>query len=119
MDETCTVKNTVDIVAKKWSLLIILSIYKGKNKTRRYNEIKKDLYDISPKILSTRLKELETKGILFKEIDQSTIPVKTFYSLSASGTDLIKIIQNIKKWGLKWQSNNKACLITNCKTCPL
>ena len=119
MDELCTVKNTVDIVSKKWSLLIILSIYKGKNKTRRYNEIKKDLSDISPKILSARLKELEDKEILYKEIDQNTIPIKTFYSLSNSGTDLIKVIQDIKKWGLKWQTNNKACLTTNCKTCPL
>lgn len=118
MDYSCTVYKTVDIVAKKWSLLIILSMYKGNGKLR-YSEIKKDLKTITPKILSSRLKDLKEEKIVKKEIDSSSVPIKTYYSLTNSGIDLVKIIQDIKKWGLKWKIKNKVCEATFCKHCNL
>jgi DNA-binding HxlR family transcriptional regulator len=118
MNESCTVYQTVDVVAKRWSLLIILSIYKNNSK-KRYSEIKKDLKEITPKILSSRLKELEEENIIKKEIDVSTIPLKTYYSLTDSGKDLMKIIEEIKKWGIKWQTKSKRCNSTFCKNCNL
>lgn len=108
----CTVFRTVDIVAKKWSLLIILSIIKGKG-SKRYHEIKKDLDRITPKVLSTRLKELESEGILIRKVNE----LKVTYSLTESGKDLIKVIENIKEWGLKWKVQNNQCKEKSCEFC--
>jgi len=119
MDEECTVYKTMEYLSKKWSLIILLEIYKGKNNQKRYTEIKNNIQNISPKILSNRLKELEREGIINKKIDTSSFPVKCEYSLTDSGEDIIKIIKEIKKWSLKWKIKNQICEERNCKDCDL
>jgi DNA-binding HxlR family transcriptional regulator len=119
MNKNCTVYKTLDIIAKRWSLLIILSIYKGTGNKTRYSNIKKNLVQITPKILSARLKELEKEGIIKKEMDARSIPVKTYYSLTLSGIELVKLIQKFKEWGIKWKFRNKQCEFTLCKQCQL
>ena len=52
MDEDCAVYKTVDFIGKRWTLLILLELYKGENKWKRYNELKRNLMSITPKILS-------------------------------------------------------------------
>ncbi len=119
MDNNCTVYNTVDIVSKKWSLLIILEINKGSNNERQYSDIKKSIPGITPKILSERLKELELQKIISKRIDNSKVPINTFYSLTECGLDLMIVIQDLKKWGLKWRLRNPACENTYCNNCDI
>jgi DNA-binding HxlR family transcriptional regulator len=119
MNEDCTVYKTMEYLSKKWSLIILLELYKGKYNQKRYSEIKKNITNISPKILSKRLKELENEGIIKKKIDTSSFPVKCEYSLTESGEDIIDIIKNIKKWSLKWKIKNKICEERNCKDCDL
>lgn len=113
----CTIYNTLDILGKRWALLILLELYKGESKEKRFNELKKGLGGITPKILSLRLSELEEEGLIRKHIDNSKIPIKCEYSLTESGEDFINIIQEIKKWGLKWKFDNPACVATYCKQC--
>ncbi len=119
MDENCTVYKTLEVVGKKWNLLIVQSIYKGGQNKKRYSEIKKDMHEITGKILSARLKELESNELIKKEIDSSQIPISTHYSLTPRGEALTKIIQDIKKWGLQYQFKNKTCQASNCKYCKL
>jgi DNA-binding HxlR family transcriptional regulator len=119
MDENCTVYKTMEYLSKKWSLIILLEIYKGELEKKRYSEIKKNIPAISPKILSSRLKELEREGIIKKKIDTSSFPVKCEYSLTNSGKDFINIIKNIKNWALKWNIKNQICKERNCKDCEL
>jgi len=119
MDEECTVYKTMDYLSKKWSLIILLDIYKGEKNQKRYTEIKNNIQNISPKILSIRLKELEREGIIKKKIDTSSFPVKCEYSLTDSGEDIIKIIKEIKKWSLKWKIKNQICEERDCKDCDL
>ncbi len=119
MDEDCTVYKTMEYLSKKWSLIILLEIYRGKYNQKRYSEIKNKIPNISPKILSSRLKELEKEGIINKKIDTSTFPVKCEYSLTGSGEDIINIIKNIKNWSLKWKIKNQICEEKNCKDCDL
>lgn len=114
----CTIYETLDYLAKRWSLLIILEIHKGDN-TLRYSEIKKRLKNITPKILSARLKELEEHGLIKKDVDASSFPIKCTYSLTGSGKDMIKIIKDIKGWALKWNIKNKKCKSTDCSNCTI
>ena len=119
MDENCTVYQTVDFISKKWTLLILLEIYKGIEGKRRYSEIKNRLPEITPKVLSTRLKELEKENIITKHIDTSSFPVKCEYNLTKAGIDFISIIKDIKGWALRWRIKNEICQQLDCKNCAL
>ena len=119
MDDSCTVYKTMDYISKKWTLLILLEIYKGTESKKRYSEIKNKMPDITPKVLSARLKELEKEGLLKKHIDASSFPVKSEYELTKIGIDFISIIKDIKSWALRWKIHNKVCEQLDCKECDL
>jgi DNA-binding HxlR family transcriptional regulator len=119
MDTECTVYRTVDFISKKWSIIILLELYRGDKKCKRYSEIKNSLEEITPKVLSTRLRDLEGEGLIVKKVDASRYPVKCEYSLTKSGMDFIKIIQNIKNWAIQWKPHQKACETANCRHCEL
>lgn len=119
MDEACTVNMTVKYLTKKWTLLIILELYKGENHTRRFSELMGSLRDITQKILSERLKELEEEGIVTRRVDATSFPVKSEYTLTASGLELVDIIRGIKMWALKWKIDNIPCGKQDCSACVL
>ena len=52
MDKDCTIYKTTSFIGKRWTLLILLELYKGKNEWKRYSEIKKRLPEITPKVLN-------------------------------------------------------------------
>jgi len=117
MNKSCAVYKTVDIIGKKWTLLILLELYKGEKKWKRYTELKNKLMDITPKILSFRLKELEKSKMISKKVDASSFPVKSEYSLTKQGEDFINIIEDIKKWSVKWKASD--CKVKDCKDCEI
>ncbi len=119
MDSHCTIYKTANFIGKRWTLLILLELYKGDSKAKRYSEIKSGMEGITPKVLSLRLKELEKEDLIKKRIDTSSFPVKCEYSLTRSGLDFIRIIQDIKKWSLKWKIKNIECEKSDCRECTL
>ena len=119
MEESCTVNKTVKYLTKKWTLLIILEIYKGASHTRRFSELKDALDGITPKILSERLKELEDEGLITNKIEATSFPVKSEYTLTESGLEIIDVIRGIKKWALKWKIENIPCGEQDCSICVL
>ena len=119
MNSDCTIYRTANFIGKRWTLLILLELYKGESKLKRYSKIKKSIEGITPKILSARLKELEKEKLILKKIDASEFPVKCEYSLTESGRDFIRIIQDMKKWALKWKIKNIVCEKSDCRECAL
>ena len=119
MEQDCTIYQTANFIGKRWTLLILLELYKGSNRRKRYSELKNELPNITPKILSARLKELEKEKLISKKIDASSFPVKCEYSLTKSGEDFIKIIKDIKQWSLKWKIDNLVCQKADCRECKL
>ena len=115
----CTIYKTVDIIGKKWTLCILHELYTGDKREKRFNELKKMINGITPKVLSTRLQELEDQGLVKKVIDDSVIPVKCEYSLTEGGEEFINIMQDIKRWGLKHKFENPVCGMSSCKECKL
>ncbi len=115
----CTIYKTMNIIGKRWTLPILLELYKGDNKEKRFVELKNRMGGVTSKTLSTRLKELERDGLVKKKVDNSTIPIKCEYSLTESGEELIKTIQDIKKWALKWKFKSKECSQSLCKNCEV
>lgn len=119
MDRKCPVYITLKFLGRRWALPIVVELYKGKAKWKRYSQIKGKLMDITPKILSMRLKELEEQRLLRKRVDAKTFPIKSEYSLTRRGEELLDVVRALKTWGLKWKVKNEYCKKVNCKHCKL
>ncbi len=117
MKKECSVRKSVNFLGKRWTLLILLELYNGKSEWKRFSQIKKNLDNITPKILSIRLKELKRENLIEKRVNVAEFPIKSEYRLTEAGKDFISIIKNIKKWSLKWKKKNRTCEETDCKDC--
>ncbi len=119
MQEGCTVNQTVRYIARKWTLLILLELYKGNSHTRRFSELKGSLPGITQKVLSARLKELEKEGLVENRVDSTTFPVRSEYTLTDSGLEIVDIVKDMKRWALKWKITNIECSCQDCGQCVL
>jgi DNA-binding HxlR family transcriptional regulator len=93
----CPVEKTLNIIGKKWAVLIIRDLLEEK---RRFGELLKSLEGISPRTLSSRLDDLEQNDILKKKIFPE-IPLHVEYTLTKRGKELHLILDQMNKWGLK------------------
>jgi DNA-binding HxlR family transcriptional regulator len=119
MNRKCPIYNVMTFVGKRWTILVLCELHKGRKKWKRYSEIKRKLPGMTPKMLSARFKELESEGLIKHRVDASNFPVKSEYRLTPKGDDFIKVIMDMKKWGLKWKIKNEHCESVNCKYCEL
>ena len=92
----CPIRNVLGRFADKWSLLILISLY-AQNKMR-YTELKNKIPDISQKMLTCTLKQLE-KDHLLKRKAYAEIPPRVEYSLTDLGKSLMPIIEKMIEWG--------------------
>ena len=81
----CPLFGLLDVIAKKWALLIIAIL--GNEGSKGFNELKNELDDISPKSLSDTLKNLERIGLVDRKC-LPTSPPTTQYSLTDDGREL-------------------------------
>lgn len=93
--QTCPVEVTLEVIGKKWTVLIIRDLLNGK---KRFGELLKSLSGISPRTLSARLSELEKYKVIKKRI-YPVIPLKVEYSLGKRGKELESILEQMRKWG--------------------
>ena len=75
-------------------------IWKLSGDPRRFGELQKDIPGISPKMLAARLRTLEAKGVVIREVLPSS-PPSAEYSLSALGHELVPVIDTIVRVGTK------------------
>ena len=111
--ETCTaslnaVKDALYVLNGKWKLPLIISLQEG---PLRFNEIQKSLGEITPKILSKELKDLELNEFVIRKV-YSTTPVTVTYELTPYSESLDKVINELRDWGLKHRER----LVKNRKT---
>jgi len=80
-----------------WTTNVIWQLSGG---PRRFGELNRDIRGISPKMLTARLRELETKGVVSREV-APTSPPSVEYALSALGQELIPVIDAIVRVGTR------------------
>jgi DNA-binding HxlR family transcriptional regulator len=120
MDKACTVYRTMDYLAKRWTMMIMLELYKGTdggNEWKRFSTIRSSMAEITPKVLSERLKELESQGLIENRVDSSSFPVKSEYRLTEAGRELMIVVHDLKMWALKWKIDNEPCKNQDCRLC--
>lgn len=90
----CGIRNLLDRVGDKWSLMIIDILSEG---TLRYSELDHKIESISQKMLTVTLKSLETDGLISRKV-YPQVPPKVEYTLTELGQTLMPSINMLKKW---------------------
>lgn len=93
--ELCRVEDTLDILVGKWKPIILL--YLLKNGTMRFNELKRSIPEITQKMLTKQLRELEEEEIINRVV-YPQVPPKVEYSVTEYGKDLEPILQAMHEW---------------------
>ena len=91
----CAMDITMDYVGGKWKTVVLWYL---KDKTLRFGELKKLIPDITEKMLSIQLKNLEEDGLIKREA-YAEVPLKVEYSHTEFGKTLIPVLNAIAKWG--------------------
>lgn len=100
----CPVEFTLEIIGGKWKGVLLYHLLEG---TKRFGEFRRICPDITQRMLTLQLRELEEDGIVHREVYQQ-VPPKVEYSLTEYGRTLEPIILLMKEWGVKHRRNHPA-----------
>lgn len=91
----CPVRNILDRLGDKWSMLVILVLHdRG---TMRFNELHKAIGDISQKMLTVTVRTLEADGLILRKV-YAEIPPRVEYALTEVGESLVPHIEGLALW---------------------
>jgi DNA-binding HxlR family transcriptional regulator len=88
----------VELVGKRWTGAILFVLLDG---PARFSEIRDCVPDLSDRLLSERLKELEHEGIVERDVLDGN-PPRVRYALTDKGTALGPAIESLKRWARTW-----------------
>lgn len=91
----CAMDITMHFIGGKWKTVVLWYL---RNKTLRFGELKKQIPDITEKMLSIQLKSLEEDGLVKREVF-AEVPLRVEYSMTEFGKSLIPILEAFSKWG--------------------
>ncbi len=91
----CAMDVTMNYIGGKWKTVVLWYL---RNKTYRFGELKKQIPDITEKMLSIQLKALEADGLVKRQVFPE-VPLRVEYSLTEFGKTLIPILEAIAQWG--------------------
>jgi len=94
----CSVALTVDIFNDKWKLSIIWNLL---SEEKRFKDLHKSISKITQKTLTVKLKELEEKNIIYREVF-AQVPPKVVYSLTPAGERLRPVFKDMYNWGISY-----------------
>jgi DNA-binding HxlR family transcriptional regulator len=96
--ESCPVSACAEILAGKWTILLIRDLAAGRS---RFCELERSLEGISPRTLSLRLRALEEQGVVQRRTFPE-VPPRVEYSLTEKGRALVPIIEGMRTYGREW-----------------
>ena len=99
----CPVATTVQMIGSKWKLLIMRNLLQ---RPWRFNELKKDLEGISPKVLTDSLRSMEADGIVTRTV-YPEVPPRVEYALSDLGESMRPIMDAMAAWGTEYKKSKE------------
>lgn len=93
-DKNCGISQALAIIGGKWTLLILRDLMTG---PKRFSELERSLAGISTRTLAQRLDELADDGIVVRDCSGGS--AHPIYHLTATGSSLHDIIEQLRVWG--------------------
>ena len=95
-DKARDIRQVLDLVGDKWSLLVIALLESG---TRRFMELRRDIGPISQRMLTRTLRQLEQDGLVERTV-YPTVPPRVDYTLTPLGQTLLDATQPLVRWAI-------------------
>ena len=102
--DICPVGATLDLIGGKYKALILWHLAEN---TLRFSELRKAVPNATAKMLTQQLREMESDGLLHREV-YPVIPPKVEYSLTELGRTLMPILVAMRDWGSEYLRNTKS-----------
>jgi DNA-binding HxlR family transcriptional regulator len=93
----CPVTGMLQLIGGKWKPVILYCL---RSEKRRFGEIAARIPDLSRKVLTQQLKELEEDGLVTRK-QYNEIPPRVEYELTELGKSLAPVLNEMEKWGLE------------------
>jgi DNA-binding HxlR family transcriptional regulator len=97
-NQFCPVAMAAEVLGARWTLLLVRELVAG---STRFNDLRRGVPRMSPALLSKRLKELETAGVVIR-VPVLGEPGVFEYQLTEAGRELKPVIEAIGCWGQRW-----------------
>jgi DNA-binding HxlR family transcriptional regulator len=91
----CPVEATMDVIGGKWKVIIIHHLLGG---TKRFSELRRLIPQVTQRMLTSQLRELESDGVVHREV-YAQVPPKVEYSLTKLGKTLEPVLLVMHDWG--------------------
>ncbi len=95
----CPVETTLSLIGDKWKVLILRDLLPG---TKRFGELKKSIGNVSQKVLTAQLRDMENNGLLTRTV-YAEVPPRVEYSLTDLGRSLKPILDAMWNWGEEYK----------------
>lgn len=92
----CPVEVTLDVLGGKWKTVILARIKEGEN---RFGTLRRAIPQLSARVLTQRLRELEHEGLVIRTVHKPDPPADIEYRLSARGESLRPVLTVLWEWG--------------------
>jgi DNA-binding HxlR family transcriptional regulator len=93
----CSVEATISLIDGKWKCVILFHLLGG---TLRFNELRRLVPEVTQRMLTNQLRELEADGLIVRKV-YPQVPPKVEYSISPLGRSLEPVLLGLKDWGDK------------------
>ena len=93
-DTNCPVRGVLDAISDKWSMLLIMTLASG---PKRFNQLKREIPDISQKMLTQTLRDLQRDGMISRHVFD-TKPPSVEYRLTPMGQSIIVPFGHLIYW---------------------
>lgn len=100
---TCPVETALSIIGRKWKGVLIYHLISGK---KRFNELKYLMTNITHRMLTLQLRELEKDGIIKRTV-YAEVPPRVEYELTEFGLSIRPVIEAVYDWGKDYQEKNQ------------
>ena len=98
----CPVETTLMLIGDKWKVLILRDLLSG---TKRFGELKKSVGNVSQKVLTAQLRDMENNGLISRKV-YAEVPPKVEYTLTELGESLKPILDAMQNWGEGFKALN-------------
>lgn len=93
----CPVEATLEIIGGKWKGVILYHLL---SETARFNELRRLMPEITQRMLTKQLRELEADNLISRKA-YPEVPPKVEYSITSYGKTLAPVIQALRAWGVQ------------------
>ena len=94
----CPIRNVLTRIGDKGTLMVLLTL-EGKGTPLRFKELQRSIPDVSEKMLTATLRNLEADGLVLRQA-YAEVPPRVEYSLTKRSASLMPLLNNLVNWSL-------------------